>query len=141
MTRAQARHADRHSSNRGSRYKDFFCLTPRGVRVGYASPRLTRTLPARERRRTTGRVVWISTADPYYVLAGIRPGATIALAAKRFHTRRALHIGLNDWYVGRDGTAAVVMKVRHGIVEELGIADARLVRTRRATSVFMRSFG
>ena len=56
MTRAQARHAYTHSSDRGKRYEDFFCLTPIGVRVGYASPALLKTLPASERKRFEGRV-------------------------------------------------------------------------------------
>ena len=47
--RAQAVHAFAHSSNRGKKYEDFFCLTPRGVRVGIASPKLVKTLPKSER--------------------------------------------------------------------------------------------
>ena len=73
MTREQARRAFAHSSSRGKKYQDFFCLTPSGVRVGYASPKLLRTLPSKERNRLEGRVVWASTANEYYALDGIRP--------------------------------------------------------------------
>ncbi|MGI9185886.1 MAG: alpha/beta hydrolase, partial [Solirubrobacteraceae bacterium] len=34
ITRARTRHAFAHSSTRGRRYMDFFCLTPNGIRVG-----------------------------------------------------------------------------------------------------------
>ncbi len=81
MTRRQARHAFVHSSDRGKRYEDFFCLTPIGVRVGYASPKLLNTLPSQQRKRLQGRVVWASTANAYYALHGIRPGATLAAAS------------------------------------------------------------
>ena len=55
MTPAQARHAYTHNSTRGSKYKDFFCLTPNGVRVGFGSPALLKTLPKAERKRYANR--------------------------------------------------------------------------------------
>jgi hypothetical protein len=57
MTKAQAQRAYTHSSTRGFPYKDFFCLTPDGVRVGFASPKLRAELPRGERAKLTGRVV------------------------------------------------------------------------------------
>ena len=57
MTRAHARRACRHSSDRGHRYEDFFCLTPIGVRVGYASPALVRRALKRRRSGLLERVV------------------------------------------------------------------------------------
>ncbi len=52
-----------HSSNRGKRYEDFFCLTPIGIRVGYGSPKLLAKLSSRERAQLKDRVVWISTSN------------------------------------------------------------------------------
>jgi hypothetical protein len=140
MTRRQARHAYAHSSARGFRYKDYFCLTPRPVRVGYASPKLLRSLPARRRRVFAGRVVWASTANPYYALDGVRSGTALAVAAARLRTGSALHIGLNYWYIGRVSATTVVLKVRKGLVEEIGILDPRLTGTRKAQFTLMRSF-
>ena len=74
MTRAQAERAFTRSSNRGTRYEEFFCLTPIGIRVGYASPKLLASVPAAERGRLRGRVVWISTASAFYAIQGIPPG-------------------------------------------------------------------
>ncbi len=140
MTRTKARHVYRHSSDRGQRYKDFFCLTPIGIRTGYPSPQLLKTLSRAERRRVTGRVIWASTANPRYSLNGIRPGATITAAQAKLHLGRPFRIGLNEWYLGRFGSATAVLKVRHGLVEEVGIAERSLTRTRRAERTLMGSF-
>jgi hypothetical protein len=58
MTRGQARRAYSHSSTCDFRYKDFFCLTPRGIRVGYASTAPTQCAPSptASRRRWAGSV-------------------------------------------------------------------------------------
>lgn len=80
MARKQVLREYTHSSNRGFTYKEFFCLTPYGVRVGFASPKLLSTLPARERRLLAGRVVWASTDNARYAIGRVRAGATLAAA-------------------------------------------------------------
>jgi 6-phosphogluconolactonase (cycloisomerase 2 family) len=82
MTRAQADQAYTLSSRHGKRYEDFFSLTPLGVRVGYASDALLNTLTPSERRGLRGTVVLALTANPYYALAGIRPGSSLAAAQR-----------------------------------------------------------
>jgi hypothetical protein len=140
MTRAQALRAYLHSSNRGRAYEDFFCLTPSGVRVGYASPMLLSTLPAGERDRYAGRVVWASTSNDSYSLRGVRPGDAVSIAREHLHMTGPFHIGLNDWYLTPSGAATGVLKVRHGIVEEIGIAERSLTRGHLAALSFLRSF-
>jgi hypothetical protein len=140
MTRAQADHAYIHHSDRGTQYEDFFCLTPIGVRVGYASPKLLRFLPRPQQAKLRGRVVWSSTSNPYYSLDGIRPGDSLDDAAARLHVTSTFHIGLNYWYLGREANLTAVLKVRHGEVQELGIANNALTSTRRLQSILMHSF-
>jgi hypothetical protein len=140
MTRARARQAYTHSSNRGKRYEDFFCLTPIGVRVGYASPKLLGALPRHQRKALRGRVVWASTSDIYYALKRIRPGATVRTARRYIKLEKAFHVGLNTWYLAPDRRCTDVLKVRRGIVEEIGIGDKRLTRSRRADRAFLSSF-
>ena len=140
MTRVQARHAYTKSSNRGKRYEDFFCLTPIGVRVGYASPKLLAKLSGRERKQLKGRVVWASTSSGYYALAGIRPGATVGEAAKHLKLEAPFRIGLNYWYLASDGTVTAVLKVRNDIVQEIGIADRQITEGRAAQRAFLTSF-
>ena len=140
MTRAQTRRAYEHSSNRGKHYEDFFCLDSSGIRVGYASPRLLRTLPQAERRQFRDRVIWASTSNPYYAIQGIRPGASLAAARKELSPERVFHIGANSWYLAPNGPSTAVLKVRHGIVEEIGIAVKQLTRGRSAELRFLESF-
>jgi hypothetical protein len=140
MTRAQARKAYSHSSDRGKAYMDFFCLTPIGIRVGYASPKLLKTLTRSERARVTGRIVWASTSNARYGIDSVRPGATLAAARHRLHLGKAIVIGLNDWYLAPAGAATAVLKVRSGIVEEVGIAERGLTQNRHAQRILMASF-
>jgi hypothetical protein len=50
MTCPRAEYLYRRHSDRGTKYEDFFCLTPIGVRVGYATPKLFRILSKDEQR-------------------------------------------------------------------------------------------
>jgi hypothetical protein len=139
MTRAQALHAFAHSSNRGKKYEDFFCLTPRGVRVGIASPKLIKTLPKSE-RKLAGTVIWASTSSLYYSVHGIRCGATVAAARKVLRPTGPFHIGLNYWYLAPNGASTAVFKVRGGIIEEIGIGDKALTGGHKAQVAFLTSF-
>jgi hypothetical protein len=139
-TRAQARRSYKHSSNRGKHYQDFFCLTPIGVRVGYASPALVTGLPVKQRRALAGRVVWASTSNPIYAIDTIRPGATIAAAQAKLPKGNLFTIGRNRWYLRRSGRVTAVFKVRGGIVQEIGIAELPVTRTRSVQRRFLTSF-
>ncbi len=140
MTRAQARHAYAESSNRGRGYEDFFCLSPNGVRVGYASMVLLESLRPRRRPHYADRVVWASTSNTHYSLRGIRAGDSLHSAVRLLKLSRPYHVGLNIWYFAENGPADAILKVRDGIVEEIGIADKSLCRTDRARRTFVRSF-
>ena len=140
MTRSRARYLYRQHSNRGKQYQDFFCLTPIGVRVGYASPILLDGLAQHERAIYQGRVVWASTSNPYYSLDGIRAGESITTASGVLGTEPPFHIGLNYWYLARKATYTAVLKVRGTVVQELGIADNALTKTRKTQSALMHSF-
>jgi inactivated superfamily I helicase len=130
----------KHSSNRRTRYEDFFCLTPIGVRVGYASPKLVRLAPHRQQKRLRGRVVWASTANPFYAIAGIRAGATLSAAQAKLPKGNLFHIGLNDWYLAPVGSVTAIFKVRQGVVQEIGISDKALTRTPKTQRSFLTSF-
>jgi hypothetical protein len=140
MTRREAHHTFSRSKTRGLDYEEFFCLTPIGVRVGYASPKLLRTLARGEQNRLRGRVVWISTSNPIYAVGGVRPGATLRAAELMLPSGNLFHVGLNYWYIARWRSVTAILKVRKGIVEEVGIAVRAVTKTRTAQSVFVTSF-
>ena len=139
MTRARVRRAFSRSSNRGRRYMDFFCLTPNGIRVAYPSRVLLASLTAAARRRVQGRAELALSANPRYALRGVRPGARLAPVARRLHIGRPFQIGLNTWYVTRGGATRGLLKVRHGVIEEIGIIDASLTADRANTRRLLRS--
>jgi hypothetical protein len=141
MLRADARRVFNRFSTRRRLFMDFFCLVPTGIRAGYPSPRLLRSLSAGERGRIRGRVVLALTASPYYSLRGVRPGTSLKEAARVLKLRGPFHIGLNFWYVARFGTGRGVLKVRRGVVEEIGITYAALTRgSRLRTFRFLKDF-
>ncbi|MFZ0041508.1 MAG: DUF6351 family protein, partial [Solirubrobacteraceae bacterium] len=140
MTRKGARRAYTKSSTRGRRSMDFFCLTPNGVRVGYASKALVRRLPKRQRRQLQGHVVLALTANRHYALRGVYPGTRLARVKRRLRVGRPYYVGRNNWYLARDGSRRAIIKVRHGVIEEIGIANKTLTHNRAAARRFLRSF-
>jgi putative CocE/NonD family hydrolase len=140
MPRARARRRLTRWSARGRADVDFYCLTPIGIRAGYPSRAVLQALPSGQRRRVAGRVIWISTANPRYSLRGIRAGSALLNARRALHLGRGFHVGLNWWYFARYGRSNGLLKIRHRIVEEVGIADPALTRSRRAQLRFLESF-
>jgi hypothetical protein len=49
-------------------------------------------------------------------------------------------VGLNTWYLAPNGGSTAVLKVRRGIVEEIGIGDKQLTQSREAQRHFLTSF-
>ncbi|MGH2870417.1 MAG: prolyl oligopeptidase family serine peptidase [Solirubrobacteraceae bacterium] len=140
MTRARTRRQFARGSTRGRRDMDFFCPARRGIRVGYASRALTRHLSPAQRRRVAGRAVLVLSANRHYALHGVRPGTRLSRVRRRLHASRAFHVGRNYWYAVTNGPSRGVLKVRHGVIQEVGIADLRLTRGRAAGRRFFRSF-
>ena len=140
MTRAQARSHYVSVSTHGYSYEDYFCLTPIGERVGYASDVLLKSLSASEANRLRGRVVLALVGNPYYALRGVRPGSSLSAAAKVLHPGAAIHVGLNYWYMAANGSTTAVLKVVDGRVQEIGIANAQVTHTHSAQIRFIRSF-
>jgi hypothetical protein len=120
---------------------DNFCLTGRwGIRSGYPSAKLLRSMSQSMQTQLRNRIVLALSSNRFYSLRGVRPGARLAAAAIKLHTGGAIHVGLNDWYMARNGPSTAVLKVRGGIVEEIGIADVELTGTRDAQITFITSF-
>jgi hypothetical protein len=127
------KHARRMLPRFGARnyYTDNFCLAPGfGIRVGYASVRLLG--PVAKHRRITGRIVLALTANRFYSVAGVRPGMRSATAARQLRLGKVIHLGPNYWYVIAANGANDLLKIRHGVVQEVGIANKRLTADRAA---------
>jgi uncharacterized OB-fold protein len=107
---------------------DNFCLFAGwGIRVAYPTTRSLRGVPPSLRQQFKGKIVLALTANPFYALNGVRPGATFTSAvAKRLHLGKPFKIGANSWYIVPGGAANGILKVRNGIVAEIGIVNKRL---------------
>ena len=141
MTRTRARGILRRFSQRGRAYMDFFCLAPVGIRAAYPTPAMLRGLRRGERAQLSGRIVLLLTADRLYALRGVHAGARLSAVARKLHAGRRIRIGANDWYLVPDGHSIGVLKVRGGVIEEVGVADRRLGYGTRAGRQFLGELG
>jgi hypothetical protein len=129
-----------HISTRGRRDMEFLCLSPTGIRIGFPSPDLLRTLAASRRVALKGRIVLALSANPRYALNGVRPGTTLRAAATHLRLSPPYQVGLNTWYLVPGAVSNGLLKVRHGLVEEIGITNQRLTTGPRAIRRFLTSF-
>jgi pimeloyl-ACP methyl ester carboxylesterase len=139
-TRARARHR-LPRFNVTYNHMDNFCLAGGwGIRVGYPSAKLTRHLSAKTRRRVAGTIVLALTANRYYALAGARPRQRLGGLARRLHAGGPLHLGANLWYVVPGKRSDGLLKVRRGVIQEVGIINKALSEGRTAQLRLLRSF-
>jgi hypothetical protein len=124
-------------------YDDFddFCLRGGfGIRAGYPSQKLLRELPPGLGARVRDRMVLMLSANGLYALHGVRHGTSVAGAAQRLRLGKPFHIGLNYWYITPGRRANGILKVRHGTVLEVGLADRALTSGRAAQRRFLKGF-
>jgi hypothetical protein len=141
-TQDQARRALRLVSVQAFGFDDFCLRGGWGIRAGYPSSKLLRSLAKGLRTKVAGRVVIALTANRFYAFAGVRPGARVAAVAKKLHikAKQFFRVGLNDWYVVPGRAADGVLKVRRGVIQEIGVADKRLLTGHKAQQRFFTSF-
>ena len=139
-TRAQARKAYANSTYRKTKYQDFFCLTPIGIRVGYGSPALLRVVPARQRKRLAGHAVWASTTNTFYAIHGIRVGTRITKARKALKLTGPIRVRRNTWYLAPNRASTAVFKTRGRTITEIGIANKTLNTDHRRRITLLKSF-
>jgi hypothetical protein len=119
---------------------DFYCLRVLGIRAGYPSGKLLRSLSHKQQRRVQGRIVLALTANHHYALHGVRPGTKLRKVKRKLHVGRHYTVGRNSWYLVPNGSSHGVLKVRHGVIQEIGITDKRLTGSVRADRKFLRTF-
>jgi hypothetical protein len=139
MTKTKARNAEPHSTITTGSSSELFCLTPSGIRVGFASPSLLAKLSKHERATYRARIVWITTANARYAIEGVRAGETVANASKHVTIGKAVRAGGHDWYVVADGSATAIFEAKKGVVAEIGIAAKPLTKTQADQKTFLRS--
>jgi hypothetical protein len=131
-TAARARRAFPHSANRRRGTTQSFCLRGGAIRVATPSRAVLRHQSRRAAQADRGRVVLALTGNRHYALKGVRPGMRMATVARRLHAGHGIRIGKNTWYLVAAGPARGVLKVSHGVVGEVGIANKALAANRTA---------
>jgi len=138
MARAHALHAYPYVSHRGS--TDYFCLTPAGVSVSYPTRALLQALSPAVRRRVRGRIVLILTPNSRFALRGLRPGRRFNGVPRAFGRTTRLRAAGRIWYLTDRGRIADLLEVHSGVIDEIGIADGRFLRTKPAAIRFLATF-
>jgi hypothetical protein len=64
----------------------------------------------------------------------------LTAVAKRLHLGRPIRIGANDWYLAPGNVSRGVLRVRAGIIQEVGVATQALTNTRAAQTRFLQAF-
>jgi hypothetical protein len=139
MTRSRARRLMPHFTRTRNGFDNFCLRAGWGIRAGYASNKLLRSIAAKQRKRYRGRIVIALTANRFYALQGVRPRTKVSAVRRKLHLGRPFHVGLNFWYVVRGRRANGVLKVRHGRIQEVGLATRAQTRNRAAQHRFFRS--
>ena len=119
---------------------EFYCLTPLGIRVGFPSPTVLKTVSAAQRKRMRGTVVLALTSNAHFALQGVRPHTELSKVARKLKVETPFHVGKNFWYLTPGKSNRGVLKVVRGEIQEIGIAPAKLLRTRAQGRRFFRSF-
>jgi streptogramin lyase len=136
LTPAAVRHVYRFSSRQAGPGEDSFCFSPAGTRVGYASSALAAKLGLGH--KLIGRVIWTTSGNPRYVIAGVRVGATSA-AVKKGLRHGSLHDG--QWYLVAGRSATEVVQIRAGIAIQVGIAVRAASRNPSAERALVAALG
>jgi hypothetical protein len=64
----------------------------------------------------------------------------VTAAGKMLKLTGPIKVGLNDWYLAPNRTSTAVLKVRGGLIEEIGIGDKQLTQNHKADLAFLKSF-
>jgi hypothetical protein len=140
MTRTKARKTLRRTGTAGYGFDDFCLYAGFGIRAAYGSAKLLRYLKPTQRGQYANRIVIALTANPFYKLAGVAPGARVSAVARKLHLGQPFHKGINYWYFAPGGAARGILKVRDGIIYEVGLVSKPLTQTRHAQRVLLDSF-
>ena len=120
---------------------DRYCAEGGGnFRIGYPTPRLNAKLSKKLARKVKGRVVIVLTSSKRFSLAGIEVGDSVADARGKLKREKTFKVGSNTWYVTKRGGARLLVKTKGGRVREIGIGDARLTTSTRATKRFLNAW-
>jgi hypothetical protein len=104
-----------------------YCQRGGRLAVTYPSSRLLAALGRRARAAVRDRAVLLTSGNRHYALRGVRPGTRLTTARRHLRLGRGLRIGRTTLYVVAHRW---LVGVRRGRVQELGVAERRVLATR-----------
>jgi hypothetical protein len=123
-------------------FREFCLYAGFGIRGATPTAKLLQPLKRKAQAALKGRLVIALTPNRFYALDGVLPGSRVSAVPKRLHVGKPFVIGQNTWYFIPGRSATGVLKVRHGEIFEVGIANKQLTSGSRASQRrFMSSFG
>lgn len=140
MTKTQARKTLKIFKVTKNRFDNFCLFAGWGIRVAYPTPSLLKTVSPHVARGLKNRIAIALTANPFYAFKGVRPGTAVASVIRRLHLGKPFHVGSNEWYFSPAKPANGLLKVRGGIIQEVGLATRALSGSRHAQSRLLRAF-
>jgi hypothetical protein len=141
MTQKQAGRILTRFTSLGGGFKIFCLFGGWGIRVGYPTSKLLRSVPHGTRSSLSGKIVIELTGNPFYSLNGVSPGMPSSVAVKALHLSKPFHITNNFWYFTSDGSATGVVKVTAGVVQEVGLVSKLFSATHAAQKFLLASWG
>lgn len=139
-TKARARKRLKRFQVTKNRFDNFCLFAGWGIRAAYPSKALVDSVKPPQRHRLSGRIVIALTANPFYAFKGTRPGMKESAVAKRLQLGKPFHIGTNLWYIAPARPSNGVLKVRGGVIQEVGLVNRLLTATRSARKRLLNSF-
>ena len=97
-------------------------------------------MPRATLAKVNGRIVLALTANPLYTLDGVREGTRLTAAARQLKLGKRLQLGAPTTGTSPWQDEQRRLKIRHGIVQEVGIANRQLTTNRAAQIRLLRNF-
>ncbi len=120
---------------------DRYCMAGGGaLRIAYPTARLIRPLGRSQRKRIRTRAVLVLTSSRRYRIRGIRPGSGVRNLHRRLRGERRVRVGASVWYIAPGRATRLAFRVRGRRVREIGLADKRLIPSRRAAKRLLRAW-
>lgn len=138
MTSASIQKSHAQTYKGAGSYHGSLCLTPTGINLVYAPPKLLASLTASTRKHYKGGLVFAYTTNAHYAVSGMHVGSKLTAGRRALHGGNELTVGGTSWYVALHGSVAVVLTVKHGTITRVGIAVRALNQTRAQQLRFLR---
>ena len=121
-----------------ARLADDFCLYGGwGIQIEYAQTRQAARPGTDTPARLVRQTALAMTDNPHYSALGLHPGMRVGPLRRRPRLRNPLRFAGDQWYIVPGRAADMVLEVRGGIVQAVGVASRSMTQTRGAQRMLL----